>query len=233
MNLASDLPEKALFALRELYQKVENPSFREKLDLIRQAYEVLYQEYSKDFLTGLYNRRSFEEALEKAIERARREEISFTLLMLDIDHFKKINDTYGHDFGDQVLRTIGQILLKTLRKIDFPARYGGEEFTVILPGTGPHGGFGAARRLKRAIESYPFEGPQGRVKITVSIGGATYRPYYRLGAREFLREVDRLLYSAKEAGRNAIAFKAELEPAPEGLTQAERALLFRGFKDER
>ena len=107
----SGLPEKGWHLLREILEEITHPELRTKLELIKQAYEVLYQEYSRDYLTGLYNRRSFEENLEKTVELARREDSPFTLLLLDIDHFKKINDTYGHDFGDQVLAAVGRTIL--------------------------------------------------------------------------------------------------------------------------
>ncbi len=222
----SSLPEKGWHLLREILEEITNPELRTKLEVIKKAYGVLYQEYSRDYLTGLYNRRSFEENLEKAVELARREESSFTLLLLDLDHFKKINDTYGHDFGDQVLAAVGKTILKTIRKIDFPARYGGEEFAVILPGTGSYGGLGVARRLKEALEALRFDTPDGKIGITVSIGGAVFRSNHRLGPRELIKEVDRLLYSAKRLGRRTIVFKPEIEPQAEGLSLEERALLF-------
>ncbi len=221
-----NLPEQGLSTLEELLQNVGSPEIKEKLALVKRAYETLYQEYSKDYLTGLYNRRSFEEALSAAIERAKRDQAPFTLLLLDLDRFKYINDTFGHDFGDQVLKKVGQAIKSSLRRIDFPARYGGEEFAVILPGTGSYGGFGVARRLKETIENLVFETPKGPIKPSISIGGATFRPFYRMNHKEFLKEVDRLLYSAKEAGRSAIVFKTTLEPFAEGLTLEERSLLF-------
>ncbi|HFC96834.1 MAG TPA: GGDEF domain-containing protein [Thermosulfurimonas dismutans] len=225
------LPEIGWNILRELLTSPLPPDLRQKVETLKKAYEVLYHEYSKDFLTGLYNRRSFEEELVKMVELSRREETPFTLFLLDIDHFKRINDTYGHEIGDQVLAGVGRTLLRTLRKTDFAARYGGEEFAVILPGLGFYRGMGVARRIKAALESLKFTTPRGTVSITVSIGGAVFRPDYRLGPKEFLREVDQLLYAAKNLGRRTIVFKPELEPHTEGLTLEERALLFR--KDEK
>ncbi|MBX6422405.1 GGDEF domain-containing protein [Thermosulfurimonas sp. F29] len=225
------LPEKALHLLREILTEVTDPRLRERLELICRAYDILYQEYSRDYLTGLYNRRSFEENLERAVELSRREDSSFTLLMLDLDHFKRLNDTYGHDFGDRVLAAVGRTILKTVRRVDFPARYGGEEFAVILPGTGFYGGLGAARRLKEAIEALRFDTPDGKIGITVSIGGAVFRPNQRIGTRELLREVDQLLYSAKRLGRRTIVFKPEIEPRLTGLSLEERKLLFGKKKD--
>ncbi|OAQ20183.1 GGDEF domain-containing protein [Thermosulfurimonas dismutans] len=221
-----NLPEYGLSLLEELLEKAPSPEIKEKLALVKRAYQTLYEGYTRDYLTGLYNRRSFEEALSASIERSKREQAPFTLLLLDLDHFKRLNDTYGHVFGDQVLKAVAQTIKNGLRKLDFPARYGGEEFAVILPGTGGYGGLKVAKRLKQAIEDLIFQTPNGKVKASVSIGGATFRPFYRMTPKEFLKEVDKLLYQAKEAGRSTIVFKSTLEPFTEGLTTEEKTLLF-------
>ncbi len=222
-----NLPEQALLTLEELLRNADSVSLKEKLSLVKQAYETLYKEYSKDYLTGLYNRRYFDEMLSASVERAKREDRPFTLLILDLDHFKRINDTFGHAFGDAVLRKVGETIKSNLRKIDFAARYGGEEFAVILPGVGSYAGFRVAQRIKKAIESLEFETPHGKLRPSVSIGGGTYWPSSELGPEEFLKEVDRLLYLAKTMGRSRIEFKSMLEPVSEGLTREERNLLFR------
>ena len=208
----------------------------EAIRLLRELYEIcqkLRDQASIDFLTGLFNRRTFEKQLELAVERAKRDRSIFSLILLDIDHFKKINDLYGHLVGDEVLRKIGHLIKSTIRKIDIPARYGGEEFAIILPGTGFDGALSAAWRLKRRLDETNFGTPDRPIKITVSMGVGTYRPLLGLSAKEFLEKVDRLLYAAKQRGRNLIVHEKEAaleESRLEGLSQEEKEALVKGVR---
>ncbi|AEH44155.1 diguanylate cyclase [Thermodesulfatator indicus DSM 15286] len=190
--------------------------------------EELHAQASIDFLTGLYNRRFFEKELEINVEKAKRDRSVFSLILMDLDHFKKVNDQYGHLVGDEVLRKVAEIIKKNIRKIDIPARYGGEEFAVILPTTGSEGAFAVAKRLKRSINEALF-GPKDKpFHITASMGVGTYRPLSGLSAEEFLAKVDKLLYQAKEAGRNCIVTDQEeqiLSTEQDGITYEEREAL--------
>ncbi len=157
-----------------------------------------------DPLTGLPNRRYLDERLNSELGRARRYDKPFTLLMLDIDHFKAINDTHGHAAGDAVLRRLAEVLLAQLREVDFVARYGGEEFILILPETGREGGRLVAERICGAITAAPFRLPDGQtLGVTASIGAVTY-PQGGAGAAELLEHGDAALYAAKLAGRNRV-----------------------------
>jgi diguanylate cyclase (GGDEF)-like protein/PAS domain S-box-containing protein len=152
-----------------------------------------------DGLTQLRNRRAFEERLEDETRRWRRNGSDVSLLLLDIDHFKQYNDTYGHPKGDEVLRSFGNLLRTSLRAADFAARYGGEEFAVILPNTNRAGSLIVAEQLRRAIEGAPWE----EREITASIGVATMSEEINT-AEHLVDFADRALYRSKQAGRNRV-----------------------------
>jgi two-component system, cell cycle response regulator len=171
-----------------------------------------------DSLTGLYNRRYFEERLNEEFLRSTRYRSPLSLVMLDIDHFKRINDTYGHPFGDEVLRSVAQTVRGRLREVDFVARYGGEEIITLLPETGPREALGACERVREAIASLPLEyrahdGTLQRVQCTASLGVASVPSKNLLGVEELLRAADTCLYEAKAAGRNCVRQYQEPDPS--------------------
>ena len=154
-----------------------------------------------DGLTGLYNHREFQKRLEEEVERAKRYGRHLSLLMLDIDHFKSFNDTYGHPFGDTVLMRISRLIENELRTADFTARYGGEEFSVILPETRSDHALLVAERIRSRIFEEAFETDKGtKVTVTISIGvGGIENARDRIG---LITAADKALYIAKEVGRN-------------------------------
>jgi two-component system cell cycle response regulator len=158
-----------------------------------------------DPLTRVLNRRALLDRLTAEVDRARRFNSSLTLLLLDVDHFKSINDTAGHLAGDSVLRQLGSLLEEAVRKVDVVARYGGEEFVVILPETASDGGIIFAERLRERIENQTYEiGAERPVHLTVSIGVATF-PSPRVATTEdFFARADEALYRAKSGGRNQV-----------------------------
>jgi two-component system, cell cycle response regulator len=166
-----------------------------------------------DALTGLFNRRYFEERLSREFARSSRYRSPLSCLMLDIDHFKRVNDTYGHPFGDRVIQVVAAMALKTLRDVDLLARYGGEEFVALLPETGPQDAWRAAERVRRAIETAQWQAdtPQGKaeVRVTVSLGVATYPVPHIDSTEALLRAADDALYRAKQAGRNQVKQQEE------------------------
>ena len=167
--------------------------------------EELEERATTDGLTKLPNRRAFDETLEREISRAQRQSHPLTLCMLDVDHFKLFNDTYGHQAGDLVLQQVGEVMNESVRQADYPARYGGEEFSVIMPFIdGPKARFGA-ERIRKNIESMRVN-YKGRVlKVTVSIGCATVAgKSVAYSPEELIKEADEALYRAKEAGRNRV-----------------------------
>jgi diguanylate cyclase (GGDEF)-like protein len=180
--------------------------------LVIQAKEQATELAVRDGLTELYNRRELNELLLQAVGRAEREQGRFAVLLLDIDHFKKLNDTFGHPAGDEVLRRVGKVLGKPLlRPGDQAARYGGEEFAVILPSTDLAGAETTAERVRAAIEkaSVVFEG--ARLSVTASVGVAVWGSDGNDGD-SILSAADRALYAAKQAGRNRVVAASTLPP---------------------
>ncbi len=157
-----------------------------------------------DSLTGLNNRRSLERRLPAMIETARERGAALTMMVLDIDHFKRVNDTYGHDVGDLVLKGFGAQLQETVRSGDLICRLGGEEFVVVMPGADAAEAARIAERARRTTESREFlvDGAAGSVSITVSIGLAEWRETW--DSAELYRRADRALYLSKSAGRNRV-----------------------------
>jgi diguanylate cyclase (GGDEF)-like protein len=166
-------------------------------------HELVQRQAVTDELTGLFNHRRFQEVVSAEVERARRFEQPLGLFMLDIDDFKEINDTYGHQQGDLVLREVGRILKDSSREIDEPARYGGEEVAVALPQTDLEGSFLLAERVRTAIEALeiPRLDGQGVIKVTASFGVAAV-PETATGKEDLIATADAALYRAKHAGKN-------------------------------
>ena len=156
-----------------------------------------------DSLTGIANHRKFQERLAETSERQARDSGTFSLLMLDVDHFKRINDTFGHPVGDQVLKRLAGILMKMVRKVDTVARYGGEEFALLLPNAGRKEALRLAERIRKAIESSSFETGASQIPVTVSIGLATCPEDAPL-RHDLLEQADQALYEAKRTGRNRV-----------------------------
>jgi two-component system cell cycle response regulator len=166
----------------------------------------------RDGLTGLYNRRAFNELLAQAVAREDRQGGRFGLLILDLDHFKKLNDTFGHPAGDAALKSAAEVLKQHLRRGDQAARYGGEEFVVILPGTDEAGAQHLAERVREAVEKnrLVFEG--AKLSLTASFGLAMW-PGDGKEPDALLASADRALYAAKQAGRNRVTVASTLTPA--------------------
>ncbi len=163
-----------------------------------------------DGLTGLNNHRTFQERLEVEIERARRFKEVMSLLMADIDFFKRLNDTYGHRAGDEVLKRVACRLIENVRNIDLVARYGGEEFVIILPGTTQKGALVTAERIRKAIMNYTTKIGDDDIHVTVSIGSATY-PDDASHREDLIDKADKALYEAKKKGRNRVVSFKDLE----------------------
>lgn len=157
-----------------------------------------------DPLTGCLNRRALLEELERELERARRYHLDVTIMMVDLDRFKQINDTRGHLVGDTVLGKMGELLRREARSVDIVARYGGEEFTLVLPDTGGHGGVVFAERIRAHTERLNFADAGEPLRVTVSIGVATFSGGDRVTAESMIAKADAALYRAKGAGRNLV-----------------------------
>lgn len=156
-----------------------------------------------DSLTGLYNRRHFEDTLEREFLRASRYKNNLSFAIIDVDFFKKVNDTYGHSAGDFVLKEVAYLILQNLRKTDMVFRYGGEEFTVIITETPKEKAIVPLERLRKAVEEYPFSYNGQDIKITISIGISEVCENITT-VHQLFDDADRALYKAKENGRNQI-----------------------------
>ena len=177
----------------------------ELLAIFKMKYQYTEKEFMSvlDGLTGLYNRRQFEISLEQEHNRSKRHLSNFSLAILDIDFFKKVNDTYGHQYGDYVLKTVADLMKQAFRKTDLLYRYGGEELVMIMPETNIEGAIIPVQRLRRMIEEYDFDYNNVKVKVTVSIGLTMNYQEFNTPA-DMLKSADEALYKAKESGRNRV-----------------------------
>lgn len=167
---------------------------------IADLFQAVREQAVTDALTGLYNRRYFEESLAKEVQRAKRQQQPFSIIGIDLDYLKRINDTYGHFYGDIAIKTIADVLKSNARSVDVPARIGGEEFNILLPGIGSEGAMVAAERIRKSIERMDIE-TIGH--ITGSLGVATYFEHTD-NVEELLELTDQAMYASKRNGRNRV-----------------------------
>lgn len=183
--------------------------FRAGLEIATKYISFAYQHLSAraetylDELTGLYNQRYLPLALDHEIARARRDRQEFTLLFLDIDFFKQVNDGRGHWVGSRLLVELGKVLRLQVRACDYCFRYGGDEFIVLLGGAGADAAVGVAERIRRAVESKNFEVEGHQIKLTVSIGLAAY-PTHAESASSLIQIADHAMYNGKRKSRNIV-----------------------------
>lgn len=188
---------------------------RDRLRILTERLDVMSR---TDPLTGVYNRRQIDAHLRRASGAVRSGSPPLTVLMLDIDHFKAVNDTYGHLAGDQVLCAVAAGIRSALRSDDVVGRWGGEEFLVVLGGAGSHEAADVAERIRRSVADTPCPIDDGRVvPVTVSVGVASRPAGDRTAGdnlHELIRDADAALYAAKDAGRNRVVLAADLAPRP-------------------
>jgi diguanylate cyclase (GGDEF)-like protein len=174
-----------------------------------QSESVLKRLATTDPLTGTLNRRHYMELMAREQRRAERYSAVYSVLMVDIDHFKRVNDTYGHQVGDQAIQAMSEACQKTLRPTDLMARYGGEEFIITLTHTDQVGAARVAERLRESVSHIELTTEQGVLKFTISVGVSTY--FKRSLLNEIIGRADQALYQAKTSGRNRVC----LSPSPE------------------
>lgn len=199
-----------IFSIKTKSEKIIEtlPHFARLLQLCVERinlYEQLQEVSIHDSLTGAYNRRYFTLRYLEEFERAKKFGLNLAFLMVDVDHFKKINDTYGHLVGDAVLREIARLLQENIREIDFLARFGGEEFALILPETDKAGAIMVSERLRTVVSREKMRVFDETLFSAISIGVATY-PQNTLYSDVLIEMVDKALYKAKQAGRNRVAW---------------------------
>jgi len=171
-------------------------------DVEAQYHETIYRMTICDGLTGINNKRYLLESMDREIPRARRHERPLALMMFDIDHFKNINDTFGHLAGDHVLKELATLVKARLRPDDVFARYGGEEFAVILPETTRDGAYQIADAIRGLVEGHGFHFENERIPVTISLGVSQYQETF--DSLAFIKDADERLYEAKRGGRNRV-----------------------------
>lgn len=191
---------------------------------VQSVVDALCQLSSHDALTGLPNRRSFSQAMDRELDRVARSGDVALLLMVDVDHFKRVNDTCGHLAGDEVLRQVALRLQDCVRPMDTVARYGGEEFAVVLPSCSYTYGDMVAERIRQSIEAQPFVlGNFQSLTVTVSVGGAYAPQWVRSEPAIWVERADRQLYRAKREGRNRVCLEETIDTV---VSNEEKELLF-------
>lgn len=219
MDQFADLEEKCLLKDRKC-------PLLEELQRLREECEKLEELSQIDSLTGLYNFRYLLKALEVEMERTRRTGLPTGLVMIDLDHFKRINDTYGHDSGNKALRWTSKIWRGNIRRIDIPCRYGGEEFVIILPGTRLPQTVHTAKRLQTVIAESSLEFDGEAVRMTASFGVDSYRGEGNLSVEGFIKRADHFLIQAKTNGRNRVFYdEAKMAEEITEVTDKEREAL--------
>ena len=169
----------------------------------REANKKLHEQIIRDPLTGLFNRRYLDESLERELSRAKRDGLPLSLLMVDIDYFKKLNDTYGHQAGDEVLKRLGELVGKGARSGDLPCRYGGEEFLLVLPTMSLESAVERADQWRMAFANERIAFADTFLSATLSVGVASF-PGHGTSSDELIRAADQALYAAKHSGRNKV-----------------------------
>lgn len=196
-----------------VFYRLNREAFFDDRELTRQRQRIEFLA-RHDQLTGLYNRREFERKLEEEFDRSERYGSTLSLLMIDLDHFKQVNDTYGHTAGDSVLETMGELLSdeanQSVRVSDVPGRYGGEEFCLLLPETRSNGAVAVADRIRDALESKTFTADGTSFSVTCSIGVAAFREDMS-HSEQLVQAADDALYKAKNSGRNRVVNADEIE----------------------
>ncbi len=204
----------------------------EEIEMLRERCRKLEEMSFVDALTGLYNFRYMKKSLAIEMERTRRTKLPTGLVMIDLDHFKNVNTRYGHECGNTVLAQFGKVLKENVRVIDVPCRYGGEEFALILPSAALRESVAIAERLQESIRGNYVAFGTETVRITASFGVAVFRYTDECTAGAFLNRADRLLYEAKNLGRDRLCAE---KPSPifmsDEVTANEKAALFSSMED--
>jgi diguanylate cyclase (GGDEF)-like protein/PAS domain S-box-containing protein len=208
--------------LADISERKHAETEREQLiaDLVT-AREALQFQATHDALTGLLNRSATLDALAREVARAGREERFLAVIMCDLDHFKRINDTYGHLAGDAVLQEVAQRIRSSVRSYDLVGRYGGEELLIALPGCDRSGALHFAERVRVAISETPIQTKEGDIQVTLSLGVASVEGPKEHAMQAMISDADRALYAAKKSGRNCTCCSEQDELELHDLIEAQ------------
>jgi two-component system cell cycle response regulator len=198
-----------------------------ELAALRAENTLLRSQVIRDPLTGLHNYQYFEDTLNAEMQRTQRTSRPTCLLIIDLDHFKRVNDERGHEAGNEALKTAANVFRSELRQLDIVCRYGGEEFTVILPQTSLPVAVNVAERLRIALENSPVNFKDQEFRVTASFGVAIYQSGTDMDAKMFVDQADQFMYQAKQQGRNQVCHAdfASLKPRTE-VSSEEKSALF-------
>lgn len=197
----------------------------DEIERLNSQVKTLQQQVIRDPLTGLFNKRHYIRALATEMERSRRSRLPTSLILLDIDHFKAVNDRYGHVAGDRVLERFARSIEETVRRIDIPCRYGGEEFAIILLSTPLQVASQIAERLRQEIATTRITVADDTLTVTASLGVTCYEYNQKATPADLTERADQQLYLAKQQGRNCVRTEPSAKP-PAQLTEDEKAALF-------
>lgn len=206
---------------------VDGCSYARDLKIAKEEIIGLNALVNTDDLTGLFNYRHFQRSIDLEMERTRRSGNTMALIIMDLDHFKKFNDRWGHESGNIALQHVSRIIQNTLRKLDIACRYGGEEFAIILPDTNLHAAINLAQRLRLNIQDSPLLQEGKSVTITASFGVDVFALSDKDDVSCFVARADAWLYSAKQAGRNRVHHAREREETH--VSKEERDFLLGDF----
>lgn len=211
----------------------ESCSIIDRLVDVHSHNQILSEQVRIDALTGLFNYRYFNHALSLEMERTRRTGQPCALMMLDLDHFKKVNDRLGHEGGNKALVSTAEVLKQTTRQLDVVCRYGGEEFAIIMPCVDLVMSKQIANRIREAIASAAIMYQQYQINLTASFGIAIYDGYRAEHAEQFVTRADSFLYQAKVAGRNCVCHEIkEMDGQRVAVSDEEKDVLFDLFTDD-
>ncbi len=208
--------------------------YLDEIASLRKQVRELSKLVHKDSLTGMFNFRFLIQSLELEMERTRRCDVPTVLILADLDHFKQVNDTWGHKTGNDALVQIANSIRGVVRKLDIPCRFGGEEFAIILPSTELLVGIQVAERIRNTIQQTPLLTNDGEINLTASFGVDVYVATQNETPELFLKRTDHYLYQAKTDGRNCVAHAtSERIKAESNITAGERNALFNLFRPDK
>lgn len=207
-----------------------------EVDKLRNEVDRLNELISTDTLTGLHNYRFFSEAIAKEIERSQRTGQPTILIMADADHFKQVNDQWGHEVGNQALRLIAQCINNHIRKLDIPCRYGGEEFAIILPSTTITTAIQVSERIRATVEQTPLcitlDDKSINIPLSISLGFSTYHGHAEDSVQKLIERADEELYRAKKEGRNRVCYSPSHDQGHQQIDNDEKSALFDIFNSD-